>query len=89
MKDKKLEWQRSRQSLKKTAGLSVMRLKGVEFKLGRRDNLLRAVRKLLAGINIASDESVIASARPRGESAERLYRKSKAMINRIDKEIRK
>lgn len=53
----------------------------------RRDRLLRAARKLLAGIIIASDNSVSDDTRPRTALAERLYVRSKAMVTRIDREL--
>lgn len=53
----------------------------------RRDRLLRAARKLLTGIIIASDNSVSDDTRPRTVVAERLYVRSKAMVTRIDREL--
>lgn len=56
-------------------------------KWDRRGRLLNAVRRLLAGIVIASDKSVADTVRPRDDGAERLYVRSKKMIARIKKEL--
>lgn len=53
----------------------------------RRGRLLSAVQKLLAGIIIASDTSVINAERPRTKDAERLYVRSKKMVARIKREL--
>lgn len=53
----------------------------------RRGRLLNAVQWLLAGVIVASDESVAASGRPRNEHAERLYARSKRMVARIKREL--
>jgi hypothetical protein len=58
-------------------------------KWDRRERLLRAVQKLLAGIIIASDSSVADAGRPRNAHAERLYARSKAMVERIKRELDK
>jgi hypothetical protein len=56
-------------------------------KWDRRGRLLNAVQKLLAGIIIASDNSVSLSLRPRTREAERLYVRSKSMVARIKREL--
>jgi hypothetical protein len=56
-------------------------------KWDRRGRLLNAVQKLLAGIIIASDNSVSLSLRPRNADAERLYVRSKSMVARIKREL--
>jgi len=56
-------------------------------KWDRRGRLLNAVRKLLAGIITASDNSVIERGQPRSEDAEWLYFRAKSMVIRIKKEL--
>ncbi len=53
----------------------------------RRGRLLAAVQKLLAGIIIASDKSVVERGASRNYEAERLYVRSKKMIARIKREL--
>jgi hypothetical protein len=57
----------------------------------RRGRLLAAVQKLIVGIIIASDASVVGSdkafSRPRNPDAERLYVRSKKMVARIKREL--
>jgi hypothetical protein len=56
-------------------------------KWDRRGRLLNAVQKLLAGIIIASDTSVINRGVPRARDAEKLYVRSKLMVARIKREL--
>lgn len=56
-------------------------------KWDRRGRLLSAVQKLLAGIIIASDTSVINRGMPRSDESERLYVRSKSMVARIKREL--
>jgi hypothetical protein len=56
-------------------------------KWDRRGRLLSAVQKLLAGIIIASDKSVIERGLPRNAESERLYVRSESMVARIKREL--
>ena len=56
-------------------------------KWDRRGRLLSAVQKLLAGIIIASDVSVVDNNRIRSPEAERLYVRSVKMVARIKREL--
>jgi hypothetical protein len=56
-------------------------------KWDRRGRLLNAVQKLLTGIIIASDKSVVERGLPRNAESERLYVRSKSMAVRIKREL--